>query len=206
MEQEMIEYKDYGIEIEQEDESGDSPRDWDNLGTMICWHNRYNLGDIQLGKRDKNKDFFYDRDDLATFLNRKDVLFLRLYLYDHSGLAINTTGFHDPWDSGLVGYIYVTKETILKEYGGKILTQNLKKRVMEYLDNEVKTYDQYLTGDVWGYRVFDLDDDGEKVEDSKDSCWGFYGYDYCLTEAKSVVDWKVQHNLEVQTELPAFMI
>lgn len=27
------------------DDHPESPRDWDNLGTMTCWHSRYNLGD-----------------------------------------------------------------------------------------------------------------------------------------------------------------
>jgi hypothetical protein len=27
------------------DEPYESPREWDNLGTMICFHRRYNLGD-----------------------------------------------------------------------------------------------------------------------------------------------------------------
>ena len=27
------------------DEMADSPRSWDNLGTMVCWHRRYQLGD-----------------------------------------------------------------------------------------------------------------------------------------------------------------
>lgn len=35
-------------------------------------------------------------------------------------------------------------------------------------------YDQYLRGDVWGFRLFEIDgDDWEEV----DSCWGFYGND-----------------------------
>ena len=29
------------------DTDSSSPREWDNLGTMACWHDRYNLGDIQ---------------------------------------------------------------------------------------------------------------------------------------------------------------
>lgn len=32
-------------------------------------------------------------------------LMLPLYLYDHSGITMNTTGFSCPWDSGQVGWI-----------------------------------------------------------------------------------------------------
>lgn len=34
------------MRIERE-EYPESPREWDNLGTMYCWHSRYNLGDEQ---------------------------------------------------------------------------------------------------------------------------------------------------------------
>ncbi len=34
----------YRLKIYQDDNT-DSPRSWDNLGTMICFHRRYNLGD-----------------------------------------------------------------------------------------------------------------------------------------------------------------
>ena len=47
----------------------------------------------------------------------------------------------------------------------------------------------YLSGDVWGYVI----NDGGKNEDS---CWGFYGDDYCLSEAKSIVDCMIQRELK----------
>jgi hypothetical protein len=34
----------YRLEIAH-DTDPESPREWDNLGTMVCWHNRYKLGD-----------------------------------------------------------------------------------------------------------------------------------------------------------------
>ena len=34
----------YRLKIENDDWA-DSPREWDNLGHMICWHRNYNLGD-----------------------------------------------------------------------------------------------------------------------------------------------------------------
>jgi len=37
-------YRDHTIKIIH-DPDPESPRDYDNLGTMICWHRRYNFGD-----------------------------------------------------------------------------------------------------------------------------------------------------------------
>jgi hypothetical protein len=109
------------------------------------------------------------------------LFILDLYLYDHSGITMNTTGFSCGWDSGQVGIIYVSKEKALKEWPlqENETEEEWEKRIYKYLDGEVKNYDAYLTGDVWGYIVTDNLDD-EVVE----SCWGFYGHEYCEEEAQ----------------------
>lgn len=178
---ETIEKDDCTIAIYQ-DECGESPREWDNLGTMVCWHNRYNLGDVQLGDRNfvKGKPYFYDIDDLNEFLkeNKDKLIVLPLYLYDHSGITMSTSNrrypFNDGWDSGCVGVIYVTYETIREEYGWKVITRARQEQIKEYLRNEVEVYDDYLTGNVYGYEVF-CDNHDPEHEESIDSCWGFYG-------------------------------
>jgi len=148
-----------------QDHDADSPREWDNLGIMYCEHSRYNLGDKNAeDPRDENGNL------------RKDILYLPLYLYDHSGITMRTTGFSCPWDSGRVGIIYVTKKKIKQENGWKVLTKARKEKILQYLKNEVETYDQYLTGDIYGYVVEETEEeDGSKNE--TDSCWGFYGSD-----------------------------
>ena len=63
----------------------------------------------------------------------------------------------------------------------------------EILKGEVQTFDDYLQGNVFGYVV---EKDGEEI----DSCWGFYpdheyhkdDWDYCLREARSIVDYNVE--------------
>ena len=96
-------------------------------------------------------------------------LVLPLYLYDHSGITMNTTGFSCRWDSGKVGYIYAAKDSL----------EDPSVELEKVLISEVEVYDQYLTGDVWGYVI--EDESGCEL----DSCWGHYGYDYCTEEAKS---------------------
>jgi hypothetical protein len=169
------------------DDSPESPRTWDNLGTMVCSHNRYDLGD-------KHNYKFNDYDSWdevkKDIIKRENVgVILPLYLYDHSGITMNTTGFSCQWDSGQVGFIFISKQKMLLEYGGKIVTQKLKDRVTEYLKGEVETYDQYLTGDVYGYRVFKVEN-GE--EEELDSCWGFYGEDDCIDEGKGIMDYLLE--------------
>jgi hypothetical protein len=168
----------FKIKIKHDGDCCWNPRtDCDNFGTMLCAHGRYNLGDKQFRTSEQIED------ELAE---NNAVVKLPLYLYDHSGITMNTTGFSCPWDSGQVGIIYVDKKGILEATGGKILTKKRLEHAKRLLQGEVETYDQYLRGKVYGFVV------KRKVEgewEEVDSCWGFYG-DYeegALAEARSIV-------------------
>jgi len=160
----VVKCYDHEIHIEADkDEDSSNPRtESDNLGTMICFHRRYSLGDTHSLSVEEAKKIEESDDNIS----------LPLYLYDHSGITMNTTGFSCGWDSGKVGFIYVNKEQIRREYSWKKLTTDRIEKIEEYLRNEVKTYDHYLTGDVYRYETKDAD--GEVI----DSCCGFYGYDH----------------------------
>ena len=187
-------YKGYKIEIFQ-DENPESPREWDNLGKMVCFHNRYELGD----KHNLKADYFESWADMEKQLKKSGaVVILPLYLYDHSGISMYIPGDggyrqHEAWDSGQVGYIYATREDILKDYSVKTINKNLLVKVEEVLRAEVETYNQYLTGEVYGYVVSKPQtcNLGESHNTEEASCWGFYGLEDCLTEAKNSVDWKL---------------
>jgi hypothetical protein len=147
-------------QIHHDSDPQDPRVDYDHVGIMYCEHSKYTLGDMLA-----EHPFSID-----------SVCVLPLYLYDHSGLTMNTTGFSCPWDSGQVGAIYILREEA-DEWMRPDGTYDMEAMV-SILKSEVKEYDQYLTGDVWGYTI--ETDDGDDVE----SCWGFYGRDYCETEAK----------------------
>lgn len=168
-----------------QDEAPQSPREWDNLGVMLCWHRRYNLGD---------KNPFSSPDDFDDWKKNNGVaICLPLFLYDHSGLSMSTRRdypFNCPWDSGQVGWIYATKEAILKNWMAKKLTKKLLAKATDLLLGEVETFDQYLTGDVWGYNI--ETGDLEMGEYQPDSCWGFYGIEECRKEAQSALNYAVK--------------
>lgn len=183
-------YKGHVIKI-YHDPDAERPREWSNLGTLICWHRRYRLGDSH--RFDSPEAFLRDRagvsdqsdlsmDQLHERADRKAVI-LPVFLYDHSGLAMNTIGFHCPWDSGQVGYVYVTLDAVREQFGMKRVTKAMREKAAEILCGEIVSYDAYLGGRVYGYVI---EQDGEEV----DACWEFVG-DYetgCLPEARAVVD------------------
>jgi hypothetical protein len=136
---------------------------------MVCWHSRYNLGDEQ-PKCDPPEY----QDDLP-----EGTIQLPLHLYDHSGITMSTSGFSCPWDSGQVGFIYVTPERIIEEYGDN--SDESRVKATSVLEGEVKTYDCYIRGNIWGYQVFESEVceccDTPGIEDEIDGCWGFYDMD-----------------------------
>jgi hypothetical protein len=177
MEHSTIDYKGYEIKILYDDDS-ESPIVWDNLGTMVCFHRKYDLGD---------KHDFYDPDDVREYLKQNDCIALPLYLYDHSGITMSCAPFSCPWDSGQVGIIYVEVEQVKKEWGWKRLTKKRREKIEGILRSEVETYDDYLTGNVFSYTV-------ERFGDLIDSCCGFYGdpkKSGIIEEAKSIVDYDI---------------
>ena len=172
---ETIEYRGHTILIHLDDDAQDPRKEFDYLGHMVCWHRRYNLGD---------KHNFSDPSDAKEMFKETHALVLLLYLYDHSGITMSSSPFSCPWDSGQVGYIYVTLEEVKKEWGCKQVTPTIRRKAMACLQSEVEEYDQYLTGQVYGF----------EVKETGDSCWGFYGdMKYVIEEAKSSVDGHIKH-------------
>lgn len=208
------EFGEYSIKIEHDDIS-ESPRDWDNLGTMTCFHNRYNLGDsthqdpiqfaYELSGLYEDEIFEYLTDEQLdrcwAEIHRKYVI-LPLYLYDHSGITMNTTGFSCGWDSGQVGYTYMSLEDIRKEYNVKRVSKKMREKVAGYLTREVETYDHYLTGSVYWYNITKTAGDDEI---DVDSCGGFFGYytdddNYMIDTIKSMIKYDIE-NTPQQVEM-----
>jgi len=176
------EYRGFWIKIER-DEHPTSPRENDNIGTMVCKHRRYKLGDIQ----------DIDQDEFDRIRNSSDYISLPIYMYEHSGITISTKPFSCHWDSGLLGMIYVEAKKAKKEYGKQFSIQ----AVTERLNAEVKEYDQYLTGDVWGYSIYDKNPEENKDIEWIHECDGpFFGEDYCIEEAKRMVDYYADKKLK----------
>ena len=230
----------YKLKIEQDADPLNPRTDWDNFGTMVCWHRNYNLGDEQ--RHDDVNDwlrelaclldpsleerllYWEDGDGWTRLCNKaefwgdasraadektraaimavidKHTVMLPLYVYEHGGITMNTGGYSCPWDSGQVGYIYATRDAILKEFSAKKLTAKLRRQVEDILRSEVETYAQYLEGDVYGYVIYKIDEpcdcDPEpwnnyppcsctKHAEVVDSCCGFYGSDVALEEGRS---------------------
>jgi len=148
---------------------GANPRDFTNVGTFVHWHRDYILGDREINGTERK---LIDRGGLRA-LTRWLTLFggatvvMPVGMIDHSGISVYAGGgahWSDSagWDSGTVGVIFDTPES--REETGVPLD-----KIEEALREEIKQYDLYVTGQVYGYQV------GERTVE--DSCWGFLGLD-----------------------------
>lgn len=151
------------------DEWTDNPRDWDNLGTMILSHTRYDMAkEIDLDFSD-----FDGWDEVEAHLRKEHDAFIVLpvQMYEHSGISIYVGTSHDHWDGGQLGFIFVTAKVVRTWYGVKRITKEVKERAIEALTNEVDTYGKYVNGEVYSFMLEDAR--GEFI----DSCGGWYDPD-----------------------------
>ena len=181
---ETVNYKNYRIEVFTDEHCENPVQNWDMLGEYFCWHRQYNLG---------NSKRFETPEEVVEYAKKTNSMLFSLYLYDHSGIALSLSNshypFNDRWDAGQVGFVLVDREKALKEYGKKKLSKQLRQRISQVIEGEVETYNQYLSGDVYGYVV-------SKDREETDSCWGYYGIDCCLDEAKGIVDYNVKTEIK----------
>lgn len=174
-------YKNYMLIVDQDDFPQD-PRELGDIGTMLCWHREYRLGDEHdyASPRDFLEEMVepYIAEDteledmsdneILSILRENDFIILPIFLLDHSGLSISVFDFGDRWDSGQVGWIYVSPERIKKEYGA--VNKITKELVLKELKAEIEIYDNFLRGNVWDFTLYDTNI-GEMI----DSIGGFIG-------------------------------
>jgi hypothetical protein len=180
-------YKDYLISIDYDFEPMD-PREWDNMGTMVCFHNKYTLGD----KHDIESPDFSSWSEVRDYIEADlgGMVILPLYLYDHSGISMSVgapRAQHASWDSGQVGFIYCTDGDMVAE-GIKDLDQ-----AEALLRGEVAAYNRFLTGQVYTYRIeksSTCDSCQHTSADFVDSCSGWDSVDDAMKEAMQVVDYQ----------------
>lgn len=98
---------------------------------------------------------------------------IEAYIHGEVRLAFSGTGnFPDRrWDVSQVGFVFATKND-----------WRLSKSAKRAAEAKINQWNQYLSGDVWGYVI--EDENGKTLE----SCWGFYGRDYCEKEGQSMLN------------------
>lgn len=183
------------------DECAESPREWDNVATIVSkggdwdisdegWRmNAEEFAEFLHKKLDKKCPEIKDLTDIDYIVNCRSaknyIVCKPIYMYDHSGKTISLHPFGCRRDSGCCGYIFVFKDKILKEFPDTN-DDNWRDKAEEVIESEIDVYDDYIQGNVYCYRL----EEGHIVEhkdlvtgaiwtsteyDVIDSCCGFYG-------------------------------
>lgn len=138
-------------------------------------------------------------DDVCELLE-DELVMLPVSIYDHSGVSIWLGSPNCMWDSGYVGFMYLTKEDALKELGN-CTEENWKERAIECMEAEMKVYNCYISGDVYGFVIED------EEENEIDSCWGFYGDESVKDqniENRQLIDKEIAHREKINLIINSF--
>ena len=180
------------------DQDAESPRDWDNFGEMYCVINRdYVLGDHQV-----NLEHYDSWEQIVEEMvaDHGATVVLPLDVHDNWQPSMSIGQVPDDlWGDRIEGWVCDDKAkrkelgfTERDHFGRNGLCDEF---VVQLLKGEVETYSRYMSGEVYGYVV--TDEDGIDYG----SCWGFYGTEDALHEARAEADYaadKVKEALDVR--------
>lgn len=196
----------YQLFIEADD-CPENPRNWDHTATILTWTRTYKVGDRHNFKTPfealcqlcENYDIEYDEyeDDIPSLYKKlqeyKDIVIMPINAYEHSGITISTSNtypYNDKWDGGQIGFAFIDKETVFKNFMS-ITEDNWQEKCVDCINKEVHTLDQWLQGDIYGYtlkkkvhqhniircphcnEIINEEEYDEWIEEDK--CYGFYG-------------------------------
>lgn len=161
-----------------------NPRDDDNASVIYAWHSNYDFSDQSV--RDVTIEEFEEmRDSFA--------LSFPIYMLDHSGLFFSLDDsypFDCKWDSGILGFITLTKQALEDEFKGDL--DHAKK----CLNAEFETFKAFNEGQVYSVHIVQINNDicdccNRKLEDTEieSDVIGYMGdLDCAIDMAKEIVD------------------
>jgi len=165
------------------DMNPESPREWDNLGTIFMIRD-YNI--LALNETEGGGDYLgfieHEVTDVRAYTNIEDKM-CALFDRDEGEYWQVIERLFDEFFVWLPLYYNGHKLCLRDEEEGMIFVSRAdlekegltEERALEVLKGEIETLNQYLSGEVYGFRLMANEDDDEL--DDIDSCWGFYGED-----------------------------
>lgn len=149
------------------DDVADSPRNWDNLGTICVSRGCNYVSNEATALSDSDVLEWCNAEEDRKALERRGYLVLPLSVYDHSGVSFYIGGRCDPWDSSQIGWYIASKDDIYKAYNVKRITKKILEKAKHLMESEIQTFNAYANGQVFEFTLYHND---EEV----DSLGGFY--------------------------------
>lgn len=133
------------VEIVYDGYCYDPLKEFDRLETIITTDNRYFTGDEIIDD---------DWEEKRKEIEDEGGIVLPLYMLAHSIIHLSLDPFVDRWDSGCVGFVYVTREKLDDEYKGYTL-EMAQECAQKCIEGDIKLINAYLEGNVYGIRMID---------------------------------------------------
>ena len=160
----------------------ESPREWDNVGTIfMTGMEKYSFNETS-GGGDWLGFIEHEVTGVCAYTNIEDKM-CALFDRDEGEYWQVIERLFDEFFVWLPLYYNGHKLCLRDEEEGMIFVSRAdlekegltEERALEVLKGEIETLNQYLSGEVYGFRLMANEDDDEL--DDIDSCWGFYGED-----------------------------
>jgi len=159
------------IEIHQDQMYDDSPDDWGNEDVfLVAFHRDFDVRRDGFDKDDIRGILFEDWEKTERSKEiEKEYWVFGLEAYIHSDVVLSLVESHRlfpdrRWDVSYLGAVLVRKKDF-----------RLSKSAYKAAEGLVETWNQNLSGDVYGYSI--------DFGDEHDSCWGFYGMEAVVEAA-----------------------
>ena len=180
------------------DQHATTPRECDNLGTILIAPNKSHWiansdvavdTSIPFGKNPFEHWENLRREQLK--LKKSDIAVVYpITKYEHGAISLSL-GYTKGWDYTVSGFVYVTKDTLRKEYGVKRITKSMLNNAKNCLQTELDTLSSWLNGDCYGWQIkeYSIAEDGLSWQevDTLDACWGYLDQDYARNDMKDAL-------------------
>ena len=139
------------------DDNTDSPRNDTTFATVLTQERYYETQD---NDRDTLEEFAekhgvdtskkWDLDSIMEAMRKEGYYVVPVYALHHGVSHYSIDDFNDSWDSGVVGVAFCKKQEGLPD------NDNYLRRI---IDREVKTYDAWVSGEIYGVMRLDKTED-----------------------------------------------
>ena len=180
------------------DQHATTPREGDNLGTILIapnkahWiANRDSAVDTSIPLGNSPFEHWENLRREQLKLKKSDIaIAYPITKYEHGEISLQL-GYTKGWDYTVSGFVYVTKETIRREYGVKRITKSMLNNAKNCLQSELDMLTAWLNGNCYGWQIkeYTPTDDGLdwKEVDVLDSCWEYFDKEQALDDMKDAL-------------------
>ena len=182
------------------DQHATSPREYDNLGTILISPHKAHWVTSRDGVVDTSIPFGNSPYEHWENLRREQLKLKKsdiaiaypITKWEHGGeISLSLGGKQGCWDRTTVGFIYVTKEQVRTWYDTPRITKSIIEHAIKCIQSELDLLTAWLNGECYGWHIkeYTLTDDGLDWAEvgTLESCWGYFDHEQALCDMKDML-------------------